>query len=414
MTTEAPHRRDDRPHRVWALLISTAISRVPTTVFSVLFVIQGRPYGPAAAGTAVLLFSVGSALSGALAGWMQSRYDHRMILSVSGVLACVLLLVLGSGDIPVGAFWAGAFGVGVVFPATHISARSVYPIVTDGARLLQAYSWDVSLVQVSWIIAPALVIVVAPVVGGLGVHLILAALMLVGLVWYVAIFPVAELRVVRDRQGSGSSRASGNWTTLLTEPRTLVYLLTVACIMFISGLVLPVIMDASSSSMLQAVAVSVWSVGSTVASVVVNRNGIRRRRLVSGVLIAMAAAAFPIALGNVVLFGFALLALGFAMSPITGAVFYGSSRTFTSDLQPIVFGIVTSSQLVAQGIGSAVSGALLDTASGHVSIAAIFFGVLTVLVSLVVLNPGDAFGRGWRPGRGAWSAFKTRRPRVRP
>ncbi|GAA4370238.1 MFS transporter [Agromyces bauzanensis] len=388
----SPSARTPPGGRVRQLLVATAIVRLPVTVFSVLFVIQGEPFGLTAAGTAILLFSAGSAISGLVAGWLLTRHPHRLVLAVSGVITIGLLLALGLAELGVVAFWAGALLLGIAFPATHISARSTYPVLTHGPKLLRTYSWDVSLVQVSWIVAPALMIVISPLVGVRGIYAILTAIVAIGLAWYLVAFPAAEFAAAMRRGDTTPLPAARAWASVFTEPRIGVYVITVACIMFVSGLVLPVILHAVDVPQLQALAVSIWSVGSTIASVVVNRDGIRRRRLVFGVLIAMTVAVLPVATGSGLLFDVALLALGFAMSPLTGAVFFESSRAFASRLQPIVFGIVTSSQLVAQGVGSTISGAVIDSTGQYLPIAGLFFVVLGVLVALVTVNPWRAFG----------------------
>ncbi len=366
------------------------MARIPITVFSVLFVTQAElQYGRIAiGGTATLLYAAGATVNGVASGWLLQRLGDRVVATCSSAAVITVLLVSAlPGERSPAHFVALAGLIGLCYPPLHISSRARYPRLVRDPFLLKVYSWDVSLIQLSWLVAPVLVVLLAGSVGITAVYLTLAAQTAVGAAWYLLTLARLPARDPVPQPLVATARGRG----LLRSPDLHVYLISAAAMMLVSGMVMPVIVEMSGSSMQESGAILVWSAGSAVGSLLVNRGAVRRRRLVAGVAVAIVAgglvAAAPSLMGLVP----ALLLLGFATSPVTGAMFYFVSLRYEHRSQAYVFGMITSAQLVAQGVGSSLSGRLLDRGA-DVWVTVIVLGSLGVLLALLALNIRGTFG----------------------
>lgn len=368
--------------RATILLAATALGRVPVTVFPVLFILQSRiELGRFdVGGFAVLAYSLGATVNGLLSGWLFSMLGHRIVATVSGLLTTAALLVSAAVTHEAPAYLALAVVLGLCFPPLHVGSRAIYPRLLDDRRLLRVYSADVSVIQVTWIVAPVLVVAAAGIVGIAVVYLLLAALTVAGVTCYL----VLAHGMAAGRTPAGLTRR-GIWM-LLCDGRMHVYLLVAGGLMASSGLILPLLIAIMPSSGAQSTAILVWSIGSAVGSLVVNRREVRRPRLVVGLSVAAAAIAVGAWLGAAPAIDIALFSLGFATAPVAAAVFYFTSQHFRSRHQVLVFGVITSVQLVSQGVGTSVSGLMIDAGAG----AWVWVTVVAILLAVVITVGANA------------------------
>jgi MFS family permease len=364
------------------LLAATTLARIPVTVLPVLFILQSEvELGRLdIGGFAVLAYSVGAMVNGLLAGWLFTVLGHRTVAVLTGVLTVAGLLCGAATTDRAWAYIPVAAVIGLCFPPLHIGSRATYPRLLDDRTLLRFYSIDVSVIQITWIVAPVLVVAVAGSVGVPTIYLLLACLTAIGTLWYVLL----------ARGAASSSRAPApTWASvrpLLSNGRMHVYLLVAGGMMASSGFVLTLIIASMPSNGEQSGAILVWSVGSTVGSLVVNRQRVSRLRLVVGLSVAAAALAASVWIGGVLAMDIALFLLGFATAPVTAAVFYFTSQHFRSRHQVLVFGVITSVQLVSEGIGTSVGGILIDA-----GLLAWVWGIeLLVLVAVLAIVGANA------------------------
>ncbi len=370
--------------RAAILLFATALGRTPVTVFPVLFILQSQVelgrYD--IGGFAVLAYSVGSMVNGLLAGWLFAIFGHRAVTIVTGALTSAALLV-SAAESSVVAYLVLAGIIGLCFPPLHIGSRAIYPRLLGDTSLLRVYSIDVSIIQITWIIAPVLVVALAGVIGIPMMYVVLAALTAIGSLWYFLLAGVAP------RRGSTGLTWAGV-KPLLRDGRMHVYLFVAGGLMAVSGLILPLLLAIMPSSVQQSTAIMVWSIGSAAGSLLVNRNGARRVRLAVGLSIAVVALLTAATINGVVITEGALFILGFATAPVAAAVFFFTSQHFRSRHQVLVFGIITSVQLVAEGVGTSVSGVLID-AGMDIWVWVGIVAILIVVVTMLWVNARAAF-----------------------
>lgn len=375
--------------RVILLLASTTVARVPVTVFAVLFVLQSEDqfssYAPG--GAAVLFYSAGSAVAGLTSAFLLRHLGQRGTAVATGIAVIVVLLVQSLPGGTIVSFEALAFLVGVAMPPLHIASRVLYPRLLPPAQLLRIYSWDVSTTQITWIAVPAGLVAIEPLIGVSAVYQVLALFILVGVIAYCL-----TIRGIPAEQLRTGAITLPKLTTVapFRDPRLYVYLGAAASIMFVSGVVLPILVSASPSSGAKSLSILVWSIGSSLGSILVNRHGIRRSRLVRNIAIAFGVGLVALLWLHAPAIDVALLVLGFSTSPVTGAVFYFISQRYPTGRQTFLFGLVTSVQLVSEGLGATLCGILIDQEL-FPAVGAVYFGPIVILMLLV--------------GRGARRAF---------
>jgi hypothetical protein len=381
--------KQENASRVIFLLASTTVVRVPVTVFAVLFVLQSEAqfHSYAPGGAAVLLYSAGSAVSGLTSVFLLRRLGQWGTAVATGAAAIVVLTVQSLPGGTVASFEVLAFLVGVAMPPLHIASRVLYPRLLPPARLLRIYSWDVSLTQLTWIAVPAGLVAVEPLIGVAAVYRLLAGFILVGVVAYC--LTIRGIPPERLRTGA-ISLPKVTTEAPFRDPRLYVYLGAAASIMFVSGVVLPVLVSVSPSSGDKALSILVWSIGSSLGSILVNRQGIRRSRLVRNIAIALGVGLATLLWLHAPAINVALLVLGFSTSPVTGAVFYFISQRYPARRQTFLFGLVTSVQLVAEGLGATLCGILIDRQL-FTAVGAAYFVPIAVLLLLVGRGARNAF-----------------------
>ena len=388
--------REPGASRAAVVLGATAVGRAPITVFSVLFILQSQlELGRFdVGGFAVLAYSAGAAVNGVAAGWLISRLGQLPVVVATTAISTAALLLGGSapGDPVLMLVLAAVIGLG--FPPLHISSRVIYPRILSDAGLLRVYSVDVALIQISWIVAPVLVVAVAAMVGVGAVYAALAAVTAVGAVVYLLLTqrlaaPPTPVPWRTDVLG-----------TLLRDGRMHVYVLVLGAFLASSGFLLPLLIALFPEPGQQSMTILVWSIGSTAGSLLVNRRGISRTRLTAILGIGVAALAVAALVPGLVTMNIALFLLGFATAPIAAAVFYFTSQHFRARHQAVIFGAITSVQLVSEGLGTSASGVMLDAgAVGGIWLAA--FALLAGVLVLIARNARRAFTHDPVPRTGA-------------
>ncbi|TGD87510.1 MFS transporter [Mycolicibacterium sp. CH28] len=379
------------------VLAATAVGRLPVTAFSVLFVVQSKMVFDRydAGGLATLCYMVGATINSATAGHWLVRWNQGRVVLVTGVVCATTLVVAAlPNHISTVRFCALAGLIGLTYPPLHVASRSLYPKLLPAPALLRFYSWDVSLVQISWIVVPVSAIVLLRPVGVTGLYLALAATMLVGAGWYLRTLRRLGGRAARmssPQFGSEPATPSG----IHRDPTFYIYLLAAGLVLFSSGLILPGLVSVLGSDSRRSLAVLLWSIGSALGSLIVNRPTIRRLRVVG-----LLCTAIVLLLGTFTLQAtrgpllmpvlISLLVLGTSTAPVTGAVFYQISQRFAGVEQPHAFGWITSIQLISEGLGAAISGVLLDRDAAF-WVAVLIVGALLALAALLAINPRGTF-----------------------
>ncbi|HEV7820315.1 MAG TPA: MFS transporter, partial [Burkholderiales bacterium] len=144
-------------------LIASLIGRLPIGIagLAILLFVQRRSGSFALAGTASALYVLGLAVVAPFLGRLTDRLSPTPVLITCGLLypaalAGLAALVMVSG--PRISIAAMAFIAGATLPPISACVRAIYPrLVSEPALLQTAYSVDSALVEVVFVLGPALV-----------------------------------------------------------------------------------------------------------------------------------------------------------------------------------------------------------------------------------------------------------------
>ena len=148
---------------VKAALVASIIGRVPVGMgtLAIMLFVQSRVASFARAGVVSSLYVLGLALVAPFLGRLIDRAGPRPVLAVCALAypcAVGALLALVDSDASPWLVALNAMIVGAVFPPVTICMRALYPrVLTDPGLLQAAYSLDSALIELVFILGPALV-----------------------------------------------------------------------------------------------------------------------------------------------------------------------------------------------------------------------------------------------------------------
>src|SRR5687768_8189536 len=148
---------------IGAMVTASISGRLPIgiTGLAILLFVQGRSASFALAGTAAALYVLGLSLVAPFLGRLIDRLGPRPVLTVCALLypaALVGLAALVLGSAPPAGIMAAAVIAGATLPPITACTRALYPkLMSDPALLHTAYSIDSALVEVVFVLGPALV-----------------------------------------------------------------------------------------------------------------------------------------------------------------------------------------------------------------------------------------------------------------
>jgi MFS family permease len=148
---------------VRATITSSIAGRMPIGIagLAILLFVQGRSSSFSVAGTASAVYVLGLGIVAPVLGRLIDRVGPRPVLTVCAVTypaALVSLAALVLMSAPAVSIWTMALLAGATLPPISACTRALYPkLLTDGALLHTAYSVDSALVEIVFILGPALV-----------------------------------------------------------------------------------------------------------------------------------------------------------------------------------------------------------------------------------------------------------------
>ncbi|HEY1488275.1 MAG TPA: MFS transporter [Micromonosporaceae bacterium] len=257
---------------VRSLLVSSLIGRLPIGMGMLLFilVVHAGTGSYTVGGLAAAANSLATAFFGPPLGRLADRGHAALILVVTGVLQAaslvglVIALKLGSGDaliIAIGAI------TGIVNPPIAAVTRTVLPrLAPDEPSRMTAFALDATLIDMTYVIGPAIVGVVSAIWSGYAAALVAAAFSVIGALG------VAAARSVRHGypRATGPRRTGSRWRRLIgpLSSRGLRTVLIVSILQAAAFGVLEVAIPAytNASGMPQAggLLIAIWSCGSIV------------------------------------------------------------------------------------------------------------------------------------------------------
>jgi MFS family permease len=369
-----------------ATIVSSIAGRLPIGIagLAILLFVQGRSGSFAFAGTASAVYVLGLGAVAPILGRLIDRFGPRPVLGACAILypaALVSLALLVSRSAPVEWVCAAALLAGATLPPISACMRAMYPkILREPALLQTAYSVDSAVVEIVFILGPA--IVAACVALGLPE----AAVFLAAFSAAAGTTVFLSAPAVRGWRAA-PVRAGRDWAGVLRYPKLLIVFAVTVLYAFSFGLFEVAVMAhtaAKGAPAMAGVALALASAGSGAGAFVYGSRhwGVpMKRQLVTG-LIAMS-------IGNLLLVPVDHLGIYAAVSLVAGipmATVIATQSLIVSTLAPRErlaesFTWSTTCLLVGISAGIAAGGVLAEwmaaywllvIAAGSTALAAVF------------------------------------------
>jgi predicted MFS family arabinose efflux permease len=378
--TFTPYRRALALPGVRSLLIVSMLARVPTTATSVtltLYVVLELGRGYAAAGLVGAAATVGAAIGAPLMGRLIDRRGLRPALVLTTIGEC--LFWTSAQALPYPALVVAAVVGGVLtVPVFSVARQSIAALVPEAQRR-QAYALDSMSVVLSFMIGPALAVLLATTVSPRATMLAVGAGVVLAGVSLFALNP--PVRADDEPVESGTTVPRREWLT----PRLLaMFAIGAATTLVLGGTdvaVVAVLRDAGQVEWTGAV-LAMWGAYSLVGGFVYG--AVQRPVTPLALLVVLAALTVPVGLGGGSwwLLSLALVPAGALCAPTLAATADAVSRLAPAAVRGEAMGLHGSALTVGLALGAPLAGAVIDASGPGWGFAAT--GLVGLLVAALV------------------------------
>jgi MFS family permease len=357
----APHAR--------ALLLAEIPARMPIGIIGLALVLFMREHtgSYAVAGAIAAAFGAALGLSSPLIGRLIDRRGLRTVvlpLAIAHSVALVTLVALGAADAPVGVLALLAVLAGTCLPPLGSISRSLWPRIlrdSDPSLLATALAIEGVLIELVFVVGPLIVAAIAA-FGDPGLALLLSpALLLGGLVLFLAQEPVRTW-VISEHAGTHG------WWGALTSPGIRTLALVSVPLGFCFGameVTLPAFAEAQGSRGFAGVLIAVWSIGSAAGGLAYGayawKGSISRRYALLAMLLPIAYFPLAVAQSTAMMLPLALLA-GVAIAPTLTAGNQIAGDVAPPGTETEAFTWPVTALVVGLAVGNWVAGAVVEAA----------------------------------------------------
>ena len=196
-----------RTHGVAAVVWSQLLARFAFGMQTITFAIhlQNKYQNYTVAGLAIGASTLGGALAGPVLGRWMAVVGIKPVVVVTSFLASICFLLVGFAPVSEPLVIGIALVLGMVLPPIQPAARTVYPtLVTSEAQRNTLYSVDAILQEVIWILGPVLATVLIATTNTLVPIVAMAAVQLIGGLWFGLLKQVKDAPIPRSKKRLGS------------------------------------------------------------------------------------------------------------------------------------------------------------------------------------------------------------------
>ncbi len=371
------------------LFAASILARLPLEMLSIGLVVHTQHLTGSftAAGMVTGVYAIALALGGPLLGRLVDRRGQTSVLLASAGAAASLLVaiaVLPRGT-PLGVPVTLAAGIGLATPPVGACLRTQLPaLLPDPSATRSAYAFEASVVELTWIFGPPLVLCIAA-FWSTG-----AALAMAGLVLLVATTAFAAQPASRSWRPMPPARRARGGSLRTPAMRTLVaVLVAVGALLGAAEVAVAAAAKTLDGTLAAAPLFAVWGAGSFAGGLLAARlgGGVRSAAGLALMLCALTAghlALIPVA-GSVVALGVVLFTAGAAISPTEAAL-----NAMVDDAAPAgtvteAFTWLTTAMAIGAAVGAAGAGTLIDR-GGPITAFALAGGAGALAVLTTVLR----------------------------
>jgi MFS family permease len=167
--------------------------------------LQNKYQNYTVAGLAIGASTLGGALAGPVLGRWMAVVGIKPVVVVTSFLASICFLLVGFAPVSEPLVIGISLVLGMVLPPIQPAARTVYPtLVTSEAQRNTLYSVDAILQEVIWILGPVLATVMIATTNTLVPIVAMAAVQLIGGLWFGLLKQVKDAPIPRSKKRLGS------------------------------------------------------------------------------------------------------------------------------------------------------------------------------------------------------------------
>jgi predicted MFS family arabinose efflux permease len=373
------------------------IARLPMAMLSIALLVHVRHLTGSftTAGVVAGAFAVSLGVGGPLLGRLVDRRGQTAVLVASALVAGAALAGTAAlpARAPVAALVALAVVLGLSTPPVGACLRAILPaVVADREALRAAYAAESAAIELTWVVGPPLVVLVA-VAWSTAAALVAAGAVLVAGTAVFAAQPASRAwrpAPAPERLRGGSLRAPAM--------RTLVLLLVFVGVVFgtVEVAVIAAVSDLGSPAAAGPL-LGLWGAGSLAGGIVAARmgGGARTGAGLALVLAALAAGhlALAAAAGSAVALGVVLAVAGATIAPTYASIYAMVDHAAPAGTVTEAFAWLNTAVAIGASIGAACAGSVADAAGPAATFAlAGAAGTVAALIAAFRARPLDAPG----------------------
>jgi len=332
-----------------------------------------------AAGLVLGATSVGQAIAGPVTSRWMGVWGMRRVLTTTLVICAIAITAIALLETIVPVYMVLGLIAGLSTPPVQSAVRTIYPKMVNSRQLTPLFSFDASLQEVIWIVAPVVITVVATQVGTVQALLLIVVILASGGAWFILSPEVGRVRIPRSRRSLGK---------VLAKPQVLLativgFLLIGACSAVEAG----VVATFDHGGLEAGLVLAVFSVGSLAGGLSFGHIPIGRWAMARRLGIVAVGLCLTMLSLNIFWIGGTLFLAGIGIAPALAVLFAMTSASVKFSETAEAYGWIGTGQLIGAAAGSAIAGFLIDGVGPQGAYAAAAgFAVVGTIVSVACVR----------------------------
>ena len=322
------------------------------TSLAILLHIQYVTGSYGAAGLVLGATSVGQAIAGPVTSRWMGVWGMRRVLTTTLVICAFAITAIALFETIVPVYMVLGLIAGLSTPPVQSAVRTIYPKMVNSRQLTPLFSFDASLQEVIWIVAPVVITVVATQVGTVQALLLIVVILISGGAWFILSPEVGRVRIPRSRRSIGK---------VLAKPQVLLatvigFLLIGACAAVEAG----VVATFDHGGLEAGIVLAIFSVGSLAGGLSFGHIPIGRWAMARRLAIVAVGLTLTMFSLNIFWIGGTLFLAGIGIAPALAVLFAMTSASVKFSETAEAYGWIGTGQLIGAAAGSAIAGFLID------------------------------------------------------
>jgi MFS family permease len=349
------------------------------TSLAILLHIQYVTGSYGAAGLVLGATSVGQAIAGPVTSRWMGVWGMRRVLTTTLVICAFAITAIALFETIVPVYMVLGLIAGLSTPPVQSAVRTIYPKMVNSRQLTPLFSFDASLQEVIWIVAPVVITLVATQVGTVQALLLIVVILISGGAWFILSPEVGRVRIPRSRRSIGK---------VLAKPQVLLatvigFLLIGACAAVEAG----VVATFDHGGLEAGIVLAIFSVGSLAGGLSFGHIPIGRWAMARRLAIVAVGLTLTMFSLNIFWIGGTLFLAGIGIAPALAVLFAMTSASVKFSETAEAYGWIGTGQLIGAAAGSAIAGFLIDGVGPQGAYwAAAAFAIVGTIVSVACVR----------------------------